>query len=50
MYKWLLLHYGSVKEPKLQIESIKIENEKKKNMNRFKIWNLKRQALHKFSV
>ena len=30
MYKWLLLHYGSVKEPKLQSESIKIENEKKK--------------------
>ena len=25
MYKWLLLHYGSVKEPKLQSESIKIE-------------------------
>ena len=24
-YKWLLLHYGSVKEPKLQSESIKIE-------------------------
>ena len=29
MYKWLLLHYGSVKEPKLQSESIKIEKEKK---------------------
>ena len=24
-YKWLLLRYGSVKEPKLQSESIKIE-------------------------
>ena len=33
MYKWLLLHYGSVKEPKLQSESIKIENEKKKKMS-----------------
>ena len=28
MYKRLLLHYGSVKEPKLQNESIKIENNK----------------------
>ena len=50
MYKWLFLHYGSVKEPKLQSESIKIEKDKKKNVNRLKIWNLKRQALHKFSV
>ena len=29
MYKWLFLHYGSVKEPKLQSESIKIEKEEK---------------------
>ena len=29
MYKWLLLPYGSVEEPKLQSESIKIEKEKK---------------------
>ena len=48
MHKWLLLHYGSVKEPKLQSDSIEIEKEK--NINRFKIWNLKRQALNKCSV
>ena len=29
LYKWLLLHYGSVKEAKLQSESIKIEKEEK---------------------
>ena len=32
-YKWLLLHYGSVKEPKLQSESIKIEKEKKTSID-----------------
>ena len=32
MYKRLLLHYGSVKEPKLQNESIKIEKGKKTSL------------------